>query len=64
MSSTLDTLLVLLAVLSACGYLLWRRMRSRRQIERDWSSGRAESCAHCPAIEIRKQRAAQKPRSL
>ncbi len=54
MSTLLDTSLVLLAVLAACGYLLWRRVRAARKLDRDWSSGRAESCGHCPAIEIRK----------
>ena len=54
MSTLLDYSLVLLAVLMAGAYLLWRRQRSARQLDRDWSNGRAESCGHCPAIEIRK----------
>jgi hypothetical protein len=54
MPPILDILFVALAVLLAASYLVWRKVRSLRRIERDWSSGRAEVCDHCPAIDIRK----------
>jgi hypothetical protein len=55
MSPTIDYSLVILAVLAAGIYLLWRRAKSRRKLDRDWASGRAENCGSCPVIEIRKQ---------
>ena len=53
MSPLFDTLLVALMVLLAAAYLVRRKLRSLRNIQRDWTTGRAEVCDHCPAIKIR-----------
>jgi biopolymer transport protein ExbD len=53
MPPLLDTLLVVLIVLLATAYLLRRKLRSLKSIQRDWTTGRAEVCDHCPAIKIR-----------
>ena len=51
----LDLSLVILTVLAAMIYLLRRKIFAVRKIERDWSSGHADVCTSCPAIEIRKR---------
>ncbi|MBK6765450.1 MAG: hypothetical protein IPG71_03740 [bacterium] len=56
MSATLDTVLVVFTVVLAIGYLAWRKLRSARRANRDWSSGHAEVCDSCPVLEIRKAR--------
>jgi biopolymer transport protein ExbD len=53
MPPLLDILLVVLMVLLATAYLLRRKLRSLRSIQRDWTTGHAEVCDHCPAIKIR-----------
>ncbi|MBU0690901.1 hypothetical protein KKH18_03710 [bacterium] len=54
MSSGLDLLLVIAAVASALGYMVWRKVRSTKKVRRDWASGHPESCAGCGIMEIRR----------
>ncbi|HEY3295226.1 MAG TPA: hypothetical protein VGL38_07295 [bacterium] len=56
MSPLLDTFLVLTAVALALGYLVWRKLRSKRHAQRDWTSGHADVCTSCPVIQIHKAR--------
>jgi hypothetical protein len=53
MSMTLDLILVILALALAVGYLVVRKIRNTRNLTRDWSTGRAESCGNCPVITIK-----------
>ena len=53
MPPLLDIVLVGTMVLCATAYLVRRKLRSLRSIQRDWTTGRAEVCDHCPAIKIR-----------
>ncbi|MBL0062115.1 MAG: hypothetical protein IPP40_11715 [bacterium] len=54
MSSTLDTILVIVSVVLSVTYLVWRKLRLARKVPRDWTSGHIEACDHCPIVEIRK----------
>lgn len=49
----MDTLLVALLVVSAIAYLIVRKTRALKKLGRDWATGHANSCGHCPAIQIR-----------
>jgi hypothetical protein len=53
MPAVLDTVLVVLAVVLAIVYLVSRKVRTLKKVSRDWSSGHAEACDHCPAVKIR-----------
>ena len=53
MPPLLDTLLVVLVVSLAAAYLVVRKIRALKKINRDWATGHAEVCDHCPAIKIR-----------
>lgn len=53
MPPLLDTLLVGLIVACATAYLIMRKQRALKKVSRDWASGHAEACDHCPAIKIR-----------
>ncbi len=49
----MDTLSVGLVVAAAVAYLVFRKVRALKKISRDWATGHAASCGHCPAIQIR-----------
>ena len=53
MSPVMDTLLVGLVVASAVTYLAFRKVRALNKNNRDWATGHAATCDHCPAIQIR-----------
>lgn len=53
MPALLDIALVALIVLLATAYLIRRKVRTAKRVSRDWASGHAEACDHCPAIKIR-----------
>ncbi len=53
MPELVDIILVVAFVAAATAYLVWRKVRSLRKIQRDWTTGHPESCGHCPAIQIR-----------
>ena len=57
MPELLDYILVILSVTAALVYLIVRKIRKARRLARDWTTGRAESCASCPVIEIRRHAA-------
>jgi len=57
MPPLLDIVLVTFVVLAAGGYLIRRKARSLKSIQRDWATGHAEVCNHCPAIKIRQAQA-------
>ena len=53
MPTYLDIVLVIATVSAATAYIVMRKVRSVRKINRDWTTGHAEACDHCPAIQIR-----------
>ena len=53
MPPLLDTILVAMIILLSAAYLVHRKLRSLKSIQRDWASGHAEVCDQCPAIKIR-----------
>ena len=59
MSPLLDTLLVIVLVSAAAVYLVVRKVRSLKRISRAWDTGHADSCHHCPAIQIRQAQRAK-----
>jgi hypothetical protein len=54
MSAPLDFALVALTVAVAAAYLIRRKIRKARRLDRDWTSGRVDACDACPVIEIRR----------
>jgi hypothetical protein len=55
MSAFIDYVLVALTVGLAAAYLIRRKIRKRRRLDRDWTSGRVDACDSCPVIEIRRR---------
>jgi hypothetical protein len=53
MSSMLDIGLVITVVAAAAAYLIMRKVRGLKKVNRDWATGHAEVCDHCPAMKIR-----------
>jgi hypothetical protein len=53
MAPLLDIGFVMVGVGAAVAYLVLRKVRALKRINRDWATGHAATCDHCPAIQIR-----------